>query len=41
MVGIEEGGEGVVGSEGVEEGLIGSKKKGGTWAVREGEGRAW
>ena len=29
MVGIEGGGEGVVGSEGVEEGLIGSKKKGG------------
>ena len=28
MVGIGEGGEGVVGSEGVEEGLIGSKKRG-------------
>ena len=28
MVGIEEGGEGVVGSEEVEEGLIGSKNRG-------------
>ena len=38
MVGIGEGGEGVVGSERVEEGLIGSKKKGGDMGS-EGGGR--